>query len=201
MPRTRYAPSAPRSTSSAALMTHQAGVAVLDCGGARHSDRQAHRPTARAVSRLVMIVAGTAEEQGRSRHRSPRARCTASCTSPFPNSACGCSWKRPGGATRMRSSGAAAAPVGRAPRRNRWGLIAGGGSRPGRSARLGRNPHTHQRAPCASDRRRSPGRRRRCRTRAAARPRRSGAGRRRPQRPAGRQCRRAVSRGAAAQCA
>ncbi len=186
---------------AAALMTHQAGVAVLDSAAVA---TPIGKLTARLHAQfpdLVMIVAGTAEEQGLlaaqitegSVHRFLHKPVSEQRVRLFVEAA----WRRHEDALK----GAAAAPVARPPRRNRWGLIAGGVLALAAALALGRNPHTHQRAPCASDRRRAPGRRRRCRTRAAARPRRSGAGRRRPHRPAGRQCRRTVSRGAAAQCA
>jgi protein TonB len=111
---------------AAALMTHQAGVAVLDSAAVA---TPIGKLTARLHAQfpdLVMIVAGTAEEQGLlaaqitegSVHRFLHKPVSEQRVRLFVEAA----WRRHEDGLR----GAAAAPVARTPRRNRWGLIAGG---------------------------------------------------------------------------
>ena len=111
---------------AAALMTHQAAVAVLDSAAVA---TPIGKLTARLHAQfpdLVMIVAGTAEEQGLlaaqitegSVHRFLHKPVSEQRVRLFVEAA----WRRHEDALK----GAAAVPVARPPRRNRWGLIAGG---------------------------------------------------------------------------
>jgi protein TonB len=111
---------------AAALMTHQAGVAVLDSAAVA---TPIGKLTARLHTQfpdLVMIVAGTAEEQGLlaaqitegSVHRFLHKPVSEQRVRLFVEAA----WRRHEDGLK----GAAAAPVARPPQRNRWGLIAGG---------------------------------------------------------------------------
>jgi len=110
---------------AAALMAHQGAVAVLDSAAvATPIDKLSARLHAQFPD-LVMIVAGTAEEQGLlaaqitdgSVHRFLHKPVSEQRVRLFVEAA----WRRQGDTLQ----GAAAAPQARPPRRNRWGLVAG----------------------------------------------------------------------------
>src|SRR5512135_50913 len=110
---------------SAALMAHQAQVAVLDSAAvATPIDKLTARLHAQFPD-LVMIVAGTAEEQGLlaaqitdgSVHRFLHKPVSEQRVRLFVEAA----WRRHQDALK----GATALPPARPPRRNRWGLMSG----------------------------------------------------------------------------
>ena len=110
---------------AAALMAHQGAVAVLDSAAvATPIDKLSARLHAQFPD-LVMIVAGTAEEQGLlaaqitdgSVHRFLHKPVSEQRVRLFVEAA----WRRHSDTLQ----GAAAAPQARPPRRNRWGLVAG----------------------------------------------------------------------------
>ena len=87
---------------AAALMAHQAAVAVLDCAAlATPIDKLTARLHAQFPD-LVMIVAGMAEEQGLLAAQITDGSVHRFLHKPVSEQRVRLLWKRPGGATRMR---------------------------------------------------------------------------------------------------